>query len=200
MNDRQRLRLAIRTRRRELIPAQRTAAAVAVARRLGRHRLYRKARHIALFIANDGELSPHLLARRAARDGKRCYLPVLRPGKRLAFVRYRPGITALRPNRFSIGEPRYRPRDIVAPVTLDLVLMPLVAFDGQGNRLGMGGGFYDRTFAFKRHTRRGEPPVLVGIAWELQRVQRLESEPWDIPLGAVVTERELRLFRKAVGG
>lgn len=197
MNDRQRLRQTIRARRRELPPARRTVAAAAVARQLRRHRLYREAHDIALFIANDGELSPHLVARLAARARKRCYLPVLRPGNRLAFVRYLPDITVLRPNRFGIDEPRFRPRDIVPPTALDLVLMPLVAFDGQGNRLGMGGGFYDRTFAFMRRRHHRRWPVLIGIAWELQHVRRLDSEPWDIPLGAVVTEKRLRLFRKA---
>jgi 5-formyltetrahydrofolate cyclo-ligase len=73
--------------------------------------------------------------------------------------------------------------------TLDLMLVPLVGFDGACNRIGMGGGFYDRTLAYLRRRRHWRRPRLIGIAHECQRVDRIDPRPWDIPLDAVVTEQ-----------
>ena len=70
---------------------------------------------------------------------------------------------------------------------LDLVLMPLVAWDRQGRRLGMGGGYYDR--AFKRVLGL-DRPERVGVAWSLQEADELPQESWDVSLHAVVTEKE----------
>jgi 5-formyltetrahydrofolate cyclo-ligase len=72
---------------------------------------------------------------------------------------------------------------------LDLVLMPLVGFDADGNRLGMGAGFYDRKFAFLRHRRAWRRPLLLGIAFDAQRVERFDAALHDVPLWGVVTER-----------
>jgi 5-formyltetrahydrofolate cyclo-ligase len=72
---------------------------------------------------------------------------------------------------------------------LDLVLVPLVGFDARGNRLGMGGGFYDRHFAFLRNRRAWRRPLLIGIAFDVQRVPRLSDAAHDVPLWGIVTER-----------
>jgi 5-formyltetrahydrofolate cyclo-ligase len=71
---------------------------------------------------------------------------------------------------------------------LDVILMPLVAFDGQGNRLGMGAGYYDRTLAFLRHRRHWRKPRIIGLAYEFQRMPALPAEPWDVPLDGIITE------------
>ncbi len=121
---------------------------------------------------------------------------MLRPGKRrqLWFLRYRPG-EPMRANRFGIPEPARRQRRLALAWTLDLILVPLVGFDADCNRLGMGGGFYDRTLSFLRQRTHWQRPRLIGIAHECQRVERIQPQPWDIPLDAVATE--LRLYRRS---
>lgn len=179
------LRRAMRLRRRALSPAARRAAAQRLLRALLRQRWFRQARTIALYRAADGEIDPAPLLWRALAMGKQVYLPVLRRGGALAFGEYRRG-ARLRRNRYGIAEPAGAARR--APQQLDLVLLPLVAFDRSGGRLGMGGGFYDRTFAFLRGGIR-RLPRLVGLAHHFQELPRVPREPWDVGLSAVVTER-----------
>ncbi len=182
----QQLRRRLRARRRQLSPLQRQRATQGVCAVIARHPLFRQARRIALYRAADGEIDPLPLARLARRLGKALYLPVLRPGGHLGFVAWREG-AVLRRNRFGIAEP-VGPR--LSAQQLDLVLLPLVAFDCRGGRLGMGGGFYDRTFAWMNKAgsfRRR--PLLVGLAHAFQQVESLPREPWDVPLAAVATER-----------
>ncbi len=97
----------------------------------------------------------------------------------------------MRRNRFGIPEPLTHKRVHVPPWGLDLICMPLVAFDRQGNRLGMGGGFYDRSLAYRRGRQSWHKPRLLGIAHALQEVAELEPRPWDIPLSGVATEAEI---------
>ncbi len=159
--------------------------------------LFHNSHRIALFMPNDGEMDPRTLMRLAHAMHKQCYLPVLagsvrRPG--LCFVRFVPG-QPLQANRFGIPEPVPRPGHVINPRFLDLVMTPLVAFDDAGNRLGMGGGYYDRSFAFLRLRRHWHHPRLVGVAYEFQRVPSLPHQPWDVPLSGVVTEAGFHDFR-----
>lgn len=192
------LRARMRRLRRRLTPSERRAAARAAARRLARTALFRRARHLAAYLPVGGEADPRPLIELAWRRGKRVYLPVVDAvhGRRLGFAPYAPA-TALRPNRWGIPEPA-RALALRPPQRLDLVIVPLVAFDTCGNRLGMGAGYYDRSFAFLRR-RRWRRPRLVGLAYAFQEVPRLEARPWDVPLDAVLTERGLRVFA-ATGG
>jgi 5-formyltetrahydrofolate cyclo-ligase len=148
-----------------------------------------RARRIGAFWSADGELDPRQLMRRALACGARGFLPVLRPGRqrRLWFLPFAPG-ESLVPNRLGIPEPRRGRRHLRLPWTLDLLLVPLVGFDSDCNRIGMGGGFYDRTLAFLRRRTHWRRPRLIGIAHECQRIARIEPRPWDIPLDGVATE------------
>mgnify|MGYP001805942608 CR=1 FL=1 len=127
---------------------------------------------------------------------KRFYLPVLSPlkkrqtGGQLWFARYRVG-DRLRPNRFGISEPIGRGRHLIQPRRLDLMILPLVGFDAQGHRLGMGGGFYDRTLAYRQRHSQWRRPRLIGVAHECQRLDQLEPRPWDVRLDAILTESRL---------
>jgi 5-formyltetrahydrofolate cyclo-ligase len=185
------LRNHLRARRRALSAAEQRAAADALARLLGHNEVFRRSRHIAFYLSHDGELDPAALMRRAWAMGKVCYLPVITPEQRLWFARYAPGGDLI-PNRYGIPEPATP--DVIGARQLDLILAPLVGFDERGHRLGMGGGFYDRTLAFLRHRRAWRKPRVIGIAHELQRVERLDGAPWDVPLDGVATERALYLF------
>ena len=98
-------------------------------------------------------------------------------------------------NEFGIPEPLLRSRRVTAITRLDLVLTPLVGFDEQGNRLGMGGGFYDRSFAYLRQRQRWRKPHLLGVAFELQNCEQgLPHQQWDVPLDGVVTESGVRMI------
>lgn len=190
--ERQQLRQQMRAQRRALSRIEQTLAAARLARHFSRNPLFQRARRIAFYLANDGEISPAPLLDKALAMGKNCYLPVLHPLRhnRLWFVRYRPGCPMSR-NRFGIDEPQDKLNPRVPAWSLDLVLLPLVAFDTDGGRLGMGGGFYDRSFAFKQGRRPARKPRLIGLAHQLQRVDRLATASWDIPLAGIATDRQL---------
>ena len=187
------LRAHLRAARTGLSPREQRAHAIAAARRILSEPRLRRATRIAFYQAADGELDPASLLALAPKTPRRWYLPVLRPhaAGQLWFVRYRPG-DPLQPNRFGIPEPVHRGRDLHPLPALDLILMPLVGFDAQCNRLGMGGGYYDRSLAALRHRHRWHQPLLVGLAHECQRLDQLEPRPWDLPLDAVVTERGIQ--------
>jgi 5-formyltetrahydrofolate cyclo-ligase len=208
-DSRQAIRREMRRRRRALKPREQHLAARQLDSLLGRQPLFQRSRHIAFYIASDGEIDPHHLLQSALYRGKRCYLPVLHPTRagRLWFLPYTEE-TPLVTNHFGIAEPAVNTGRCMPATALDLVLLPLVAFDPFGARLGMGAGFYDRTFSFKVEKRRAggrgpelvdgreqvqsgkkrHSPVLLGLAHSCQAVGRLPVEPWDIPLGAIATE------------
>ena len=184
----------MRQQRRALSPQHRRYAAQALERRLGRHPLFQRSRHIAFYLPNDGEMDLTPLIHRAQAMGKRCYLPVLSPlyHNRLWFAPYHHNCELVL-NRFGIPEPIANWADMRPAWTLDLVLTPLVAFDSAGNRLGMGGGYYDRTLAYLARRRHWRKPHLLGTAYAFQQVKHLPYEPWDIPLHGIVTESSLLL-------
>lgn len=184
------LRRKLRHARRQLTPAQQRLAARRLYRQLAQHPRFRRARHIALYLPNDGEIDPRLLLQAAQRRGKATYLPVLNPWPRtrMVFQRIEPG-EQMRRNRFGILEPVIRTARQRRVWALDLLLMPLVGFDGKGGRLGMGGGFYDRSLAYRAMRKKSHKPTLLGLAHECQRVDRLPLESWDVALQATVTDQ-----------
>lgn len=190
--ERAALRRAMRQKRRGLDRHARIRAERGLVRWLVRLPAFRKAQRIGVYLGNDGELDPARLVRRARAMGKRCYLPVLRdrPDITLRFAAFDPG-TPMRANRFGIDEPAVPRRRLLSARRLDLLLMPLVAFDAAGNRLGMGGGYYDRTLAYRRQRVRWRRPRLLGVAFAFQQVAALPFEPWDVPLDGVITDRGL---------
>jgi len=193
--SRRQLRQTLRQKRRSLSFEEQRQASERLALNLLRHPDLHRARHIGIYLANDGEIDPSLYIDLARKKGIRFYLPILHPiypGK-LVFSPYYDGVQ-LTANRFGIPEPPF-PRSRRKPAwALDAVLFPLVGFDETGGRLGMGGGFYDRTFAFSR-IRPCMAPKLVGLAHDFQRVEQLPIEPWDVPLHGVVTDKRCYRFR-----
>ncbi len=188
--SRPQLRRMLRKARRALTPSEQRKAAQGLYRQLAQHPLFRRAKHISLYLPTDGEIDPRLLLRAAQRRGKATYLPVLSawPRTKMVFQRVRPGEKLL-PNRFRILEPRVnisRQRKVWA---LDLVLLPLVGFDDAGGRLGMGGGFYDRSLAYLARRQSWRKPTLLGLAHECQKVDRLIQASWDVPLAGTVTDK-----------
>ncbi len=187
-SSRKHLRNQLRHLRRTLSSQQQQQAARRLASRLLTNPDLYRARHIAIYLPNDGEISPLPYMQVARCRGIRLYLPVLHPltqGK-LAFSPFEPH-TLLRPNRFGIAEPTFADSLQRPAWALDAILFPLVGFDEYGGRLGMGGGFYDRTFAFSR-IRPRLTPKLIGLAHDFQKVDQLPVEAWDVPLHSVITD------------
>lgn len=144
---------------------------------------------IAGYWASRGEMPLHAAFAALRARSQEYLLPIL-GGKLLHFAPWQTG-AALRNNRFGIPEPECAPQARVDGADLDLVLMPLLAFDRNGNRLGSGGGWYDRTFAFLQGLPRPAHPLLVGIGYHFQEVDALAARAWDIPMDYVATDREL---------
>ena len=181
---RQQIRQQIRQRRRALTPEQQTQFALQAADRMMAYPPVLLAQTVAVFLSFDGELDTRPLIDQLWRAGKRVYLPVLHPFSpgNLLFLHYHPS-SDLVVNRLKIREPKLDVRDVLPLSQLDVLVTPLVAFDAAGQRLGMGGGFYDRTLQNWRQHRL-QP---VGYAHDCQQVDALPTEQWDIPLPAVIT-------------
>jgi 5-formyltetrahydrofolate cyclo-ligase len=125
--------------------------------------------------------------------GKACYLPVLdEKASAMTFARYQHD-TPLKLNRYGINEPMAH--DVIDPQKLDLVLLPLLGFDKAGHRLGMGGGFYDKTFAFLAKEARPVKPLLLGVAYAVQECDDIPTDSWDVLLDGVVIEHGVRMLR-----
>jgi len=185
----------IRTRKRQLrnqlTRVEQTSHAVGLASQVCRQPAFLNSSRIACYLANDGEIDPEYIIRSAWKLRKQVYLPVLSPFQsKLYFAPYQAGM-AMHINRFGIAEPACSPAKWVTAWQLDLMLLPLVAFDDNGNRLGMGGGFYDRSLAYRQSRSRSIRPKLIGLAHELQREQQLAANSWDIPLEMIATEQRI---------
>jgi 5-formyltetrahydrofolate cyclo-ligase len=189
------LRSKLRSQRRQLSTQTQYHHSLRLQRLAANYGPFRHSRRIAFYLASQGEIDPNPLMQLALKAGKQVLLPVLRkrPEHGLWFAPFHPG-DKLQNNRYLIPEPavhRHRP---TMPWAIDLIFMPLVGFDEYGNRLGMGGGYYDRTFAFKQWRRHWRGPKLIGLAHELQLVDELPAQPWDIAMDAVITEQCIRNF------
>lgn len=185
--DLHKLRKQIRQQRRALSPEQQTLAAKRLRKKLVNSPLFLRSKHIAFYLPNDGEIDPTPVMEEAWKRGKTCYLPALTPlGKKLLFVRFEKG-DKLVPNKFKIPEPKPLKHQCRQAWALNLVITPLVAFDNTGGRLGMGGGYYDRSFSFLRQ-KQAQKPSLLGVAHAFQERQELPRQAWDIPLDAIFTD------------
>lgn len=194
MQSRQQLRTEIRRRRMALTAREQQQAATSLAQHVLQQPQLIAKQHFALYLSNDGEINtaPLITALRAA--GKTLYLPVLHPfaAGYLLFQHYQPH-TPLQANRFAIAEPVLNCTQVQPVAELDVIFTPLVAFDAAGQRLGMGGGFYDRTLSQL-------PPqhhcAIIGLAHNCQQVEQVPVEPWDQPLDAIVTPAHYYQFKR----
>jgi len=177
------LRQQLRQRRRDIPAAQRLAAAEQLADALLALPFAPTHGHVAGYWALDGEIALHRWQMRLPDSVSYC-LPVL-DGDTLRFAPWRPG-QPLTANRFGIPEPDIAIADTLAPAQMTMVAAPLVGFDTLCRRLGMGGGWYDRSFAFRQ--QRPAPPWLVGVCFSVQQVDDLPVQPWDVGVDAICTD------------
>jgi 5-formyltetrahydrofolate cyclo-ligase len=185
------IRRRIRQQRRNLTKYQRQKYNNLIHKNLLQHKLFIKSKHIAIYLANDGEVELNSLLNYIWQY-KKCYLPYIKSTKlynrKLWFLPYSQQ-TKLYKNRYGILEPKNlsKKRNLWS---LDLILVPLVAFDNNNKRLGMGAGYYDRSFAYLLNRKYWCKPKLLGIAYELQKVDNLPYRSWDVPLSGIVTEKK----------
>jgi len=188
------LRTRLRAQRQQLTAQQQHRHQQAAMQALLDSGLIKPDTQVAVYLAQDGELACDQLIETLWGCDCSVYLPIIDIStKTLSFGLYQAD-TRLTPNKFGILEPVItRPGDLIDAEHCDYVLVPLVGYDAQGNRLGMGGGFYDRSFAFKSQTTTSLP-LLIGWAHACQQVNQLDRQPWDVPLDAIVTEQGVSLF------
>ena len=194
--SRQQLRKLIRTRRNALDNDFQNKAGEKLVEQLNNHPKFKQAKTIALYLANDGELDLTATIESCWQQDMRVYLPILHPfsGNHLLFTQYRKSQTMIA-NKFGILEPKLNQSELIPAKDIDLICTPLVAFDKTGARLGMGGGFYDRTLApivngtkaqDRVHINR-KRPYIVGLAHDCQQVEQVPTEFWDIPIPEIIT-------------
>lgn len=180
------LRADLRPRRDGLAAPVRLAAAEALAANLRKIPELQRPGLVAGYWAVRGEIPLHALL--APAPAFRYCLPVLTTERALKFAPWKFGDEVV-PNGFGIPEPTGPER--LEPAAMDVVLLPLVAFDRAGNRLGSGAGYYDRSFQFLRERVRPSKPLLVGVAYGFQEVEALHVQPWDVPLDVIATDAAL---------
>lgn len=197
--DTKSLRKHLRNHRNNLTEAEQTAHAIQafnhVKSLIETNPEFCSPQKIAIFLSQDGELDTQATINYLLQKNKhKIFLPVLetRDDWHMAFVQYSQNST-MAANQFGIKEPSAPLNQHLSGEEMDWVFMPLVGFDHQGNRLGMGGGYYDRTFEFKLR-QPDSKTKLIGWAHECQRVEALPTEPWDVPLDGILTEKGFTLF------
>ena len=191
MNDsRALLRARMSVRRNELGAKQRIAAAAGVLHSLETLPEFMTDANVAGYWAVRGELPLNLAVASLARRDQHYFLPVLGDSRQLRFAEYRTG-GALAPNRFGIPEPEATGAALRDARGMDVILLPLLAFDRAGHRLGSGGGWYDRTLAFLRDAARPAVPLLVGVGYAFQEVKAIPAASWDVDLDYIATDEEL---------
>lgn len=182
------LRRHVAAMRRKVGSAARQRAARAATRKLLRCRCWQRARRVGLFVAYRDELPTQALLQAAWQQGKQVYVPKIHAG-RMRFARLS-RLSATRRNRHGIPEPAQAV--YIGAQRLDMVLLPLTAFDARGARLGTGGGYYDRCLA--AHAARRQP-LRIGWAYAFQQQNEIPTEPWDLRLHRVCTDAGLMRFQ-----
>jgi len=186
--DTQQLRAIMKQKRACLNDNEIKQSSVLIAKQLMNCTEFIEAKHIAYYLPVAGEADPTLVLGGKNSD-KVFYLPTLKQGADIGldFIKTTQD-TCFINNKFGIQEPLFNQADLIKPEKLDMVITPLVGFDRQGNRIGMGGGFYDRTFSFKQ-SNNSLKPLLIGYAYDFQQVDTLTPEAWDVKLDGFVTEK-----------
>ncbi|MBO9489000.1 5-formyltetrahydrofolate cyclo-ligase [Endozoicomonas sp. G2_1] len=184
--DRKSLRAEIKLRRESLSTLQQQQAEQQLVKKLSQHSAVTEAKHIAIYLSHKGELQTQAFIQWCLQHQKHIYLPVIHPfcPGHLLFLRYNQD-TEMVANHYGILEPKLKVKNVKPLPELDLILTPLVAFDDKGNRLGMGGGFYDRTLAACEQLPQA--PKVIGLAHDCQQVESIPTESWDIPLSEIIT-------------
>lgn len=189
------IRKPIVSRRKQLPPAAIKELSEQIAARAFPLAQLIESEHVGSYISHDGEVDPMPILRSEISTQKFFYLPVItsESEKNLAFYPYSPG-EDLPPNRYGIPEPQFENKKSIPIEKLEVVFVPIVAFDKYCNRLGRGAGYYDHTFSFIKNLPPNQKrPLLVGLAYEFQKVAKIEPSKWDVPMDIIITELDIYL-------
>lgn len=180
------IRQTMKQRRSDLSDTDIQLASSNLTEQLLKHLQLQPKMKLGAYLAMGGEIELRSVIEQAWQADVAVYLPVLctEKDRQLWFAPYFPD-SEFSENRFEIAEPIVRTDELILPDALDLALVPLVAFDEAGHRIGMGGGFYDSSFESVRETQQ---PSLIGCAYEFQKVDQIDVQPWDVDLHAVATD------------
>jgi 5-formyltetrahydrofolate cyclo-ligase len=181
------MRLDARHRRDTMPGPDRASASGIIANRVTRMPIFVRSRLIACYLSTGGEVDTSAIILRAWRMKKRIFVPDTSGGGKLTFREIRPD-SEFASGPFGILEPIGG--SVLSASMFDLVIAPVVAFDSDRHRIGMGGGYYDRTFSFLRHRKLFLKPKLVGVAFDCQKVDKIAPNPWDIRLFRIITQTE----------
>ncbi|WMY95425.1 MAG: 5-formyltetrahydrofolate cyclo-ligase [Arsenophonus sp.] len=177
------IRKKLRKKRQELTHVERKKSAYKITKLILDQKKISSATHIGLFLSFDGEINTNFLIENLWKHNKKIYLPILNTyNQEVIFVKYLPN-TLLKKNYFNIYEPLVNNKNIIPIKNIDIIFVPLVAFDKKGNRLGMGGGYYDRLL---QNLNKNTYPI--GLAYNFQLVHALPTDPWDVSLPEIITE------------
>ncbi len=184
------IRYAIREKRKQLSQEAIARAAKQVAAQLIHIPQLIDSKKIAYYIAQEGELDPAAFIHIEEYQNKHFFLPVVDPAdnKKLTFYHHDLS-TPLIENRFGIKEPKIDHQTPADILQLDIALIPLVSFDQHCNRIGRGAGYYDRTLSFVNANPSQKRPLLIGLAYEFQKIDEIIPSDWDIPMDMIVTEK-----------
>jgi len=185
------LRKALIRKRKGLSSAYQEKASAEIVTHVLDSKYFKNANNIAFYHAVRGEANPEALS--LFDTGKQFYLPILAPevNSGLLFSPINANTQYIN-NQYAIPEPLYDSQKLIKASELDLIIMPLLGFDAHGNRLGMGGGYYDRSLSFKTST--SQAPIIMGFAYDWQKLATITTEPWDIPLDMLASESGITLF------
>ncbi len=186
-----------RRQRKNLSVTQQNKHAFALSRHIALFLRLSRVKNVAIYLPTDGELSPLSLLLSLRHKKINFFLPVLSQlsFQGLQFATYNDE-TIFKPNKFNINEPVVNARSLKRASELDIIFLPLVAYDLNGNRMGMGGGFYDRALQIRQRRRQWKKPMLIGLAHTVQQAKLIESEQWDVPLDGIATEKGIHLFNR----
>ncbi|HEX5056519.1 MAG TPA: 5-formyltetrahydrofolate cyclo-ligase [Gammaproteobacteria bacterium] len=190
------IRARIRLQRQSVSSQSATAAATAACQQFLLLQEFSTAKYIAVYLAVNGEIGTRPLIEAAWRHNKQIYLPVLQEDGTLLFAAYT-SRSVLRPNRYRIPEPEIDPNfpSLSAAHEMDVLIIPLVAFDNRCQRIGMGAGYYDRTLAGCGRAK----PARIGLAYEFQQVTSIPARDWDVPMHKIVTESMVYIRKEETG-
>jgi 5-formyltetrahydrofolate cyclo-ligase len=191
MINRKDIRQKVRYERSQLSDLHQQEQAVLLCEKLIRQAEVSHAKKIAIYLTNDGELNTQPFIDWCWLNEISVYLPVIHPFSKgnLLFLKYTKTSMLIK-NKYGILEPKLDVRNIITVDKLDIIFTPLVAFDQRGNRLGMGGGFYDRTLAnwhIQYQQNKQTKPLPIGLAHDCQKIEKIPFESWDIPLPIIIS-------------